>query len=81
MITPGLYVPTDIGNREFIWHRYVIAEFNGMVAYSRGGDRNFSCKSATFENWIKRWKCKRAVLDGNQSARQSSPEEQRDAHV
>lgn len=64
MIAPGLYVPTDIGNREYIWHRYVIAEFNGMVAYSRGGDKNFSCAATTFERWIKRWKCERRTLGG-----------------
>lgn len=66
MIASGLYVPTEIGNREYIWHRYVIAEFGGMVRYSRGGDRNYACKATTFENWIKRWKCARRSLGGNE---------------
>lgn len=62
MIAAGLYVPTDLGKRVHIWHRYVIAEFNGMISYSRGGDRNYACKAITFENWIKRWKCVRKDL-------------------
>lgn len=65
MIASGLYVPTDLGKRAHIWHRYVIAEFNGMIRYSRGGNINYACKTKTFENWIKRWKCKRAELDGS----------------
>lgn len=63
-ITEGLYIPTDLGKRAHIGHRYVIGVLNGMVRYSRGGDRHYMCQVATFDSWIKRWKCKRGELNG-----------------
>ena len=64
MITEGLYVPTDIGEREYIWHRYVIAQFKGMICYSRGAEKHYHCSITTFEKWVKRWKCERRALNG-----------------
>ena len=65
-IAEGLYIPTDLGKRARIWHRYVIGELNGMIRYSRGGDQQHHvCKASTFEGWIRRWKCVRGNLDGS----------------
>lgn len=56
-INEGLYVPTNIGKRAHIWHRYVLGQVSGMVRYSRGGTQHFCCQAVTFEKWIKRYEC------------------------
>lgn len=64
-ISEGLYVPTDLGKRAHIWHRYVLGQLKGMVCYSRGGENHYHCSATTFEKWIKRWKCVRQELNGD----------------
>jgi len=55
VIAEGLYVPTNLGKRGHIWHRYVLGQIGSVVRYSRGGTRHFMCKAVTFEKWLKRY--------------------------
>lgn len=79
MIAEGLYVPTNLGKRAHIWHRYVIGELDGMVRYSRGSDRqHFVCKATTFAKWIERYEAKHKphVGPGDVQPYTSEPEEE-----
>lgn len=81
MILEGLYVPTNLGKRAHIWHRYVIGELNGMIRYSRGSDRqHFVCKTTTFEKWIERYEAihKPHVGPGDVKKYEIEPEEDED---
>jgi hypothetical protein len=75
MIAEGLYVPTNLGKRGHIWHRYVLGELSGMVRYSRGGTRHFMCRSKTFEKWIERYEAQHKPNVGPGDVKYVPPEE------
>lgn len=81
MIAEGLYVPTNLGKRAHIWHRYVIGELNGVVRYSRGGnDQHRLCRAETFAKWIERYEAvhKPKVGPGDVQPYAATPEEDED---